>query len=870
MEAGKKLPIIRRFLQERSIDKQLLILEEKALLKEYDAIGVCLDWIEEHASDLFDPMLFEDGFKSNLEKWRILSNILDHAVTLKKGSPPVFKTFKPSFLQERVAFWQRDLEFTTLPGCDFYNRKTTMDFDVGLNKLFVQCREKISAIISPFLPALAVADQDTVREQLKEMNLAVNKMTVWDPDRLLAQQKLNILTDLYKINSLRNLEIPQDDGSHLSYFSLMDTSGGALEKISLITKESVVVQLSLLNAAGVTTLDEYSDQRDQFKLTIQAILKLPKQGDAKEVQREAMALNISRMLGLMTTRSTMVSHQGLPALFIPLDDIRLLKEVATVKTRQARLFLSKQYTHYSMINPVGEGLQSNRFIDDFGHGLGLFYLCSDTDVIGGDNQKKGLKENGLYIFDQVLTHKNKLGLDSGFSIKPIRFLNKHTQHNRTLIEDASIDSSFASMMQLKKEQKKLTQYCAQVAFIHSKKIRQLEKVYSRTKESLIRKELREEIKLVRTLMNDARTLKAVVHDRIKKIDDVMPSSGPDLDLKLIKQTFIVELLLNKPILFADDGRPYQFPWTNRNKNRAFSIMLLDGRPEFVKITFDKHIPEDVLAMIRRLSNSDSPIRHSKKELLIRVLDLQALNEASLFPEQQGKLVIGENYLHPDDLDVIKKAYGEGHQTKIIKTINKYRMDFSNHSHEMYSQLNGIRMVEMTLKEHIASAKDKGFGMHVLRKFHFDVQQKLQQMMRLESLPAQITEAFNAALLFDQVSQFNAVVITALKKGKVTNPVFLEFLDLCLDKVRKANDHFSAKVLSAELDALANTTIQTLKKSIQKRELADLLFSVNGAKGAASCFPDVDHVVSQVGAQIPADINATKIGAIVSTSILVRY
>lgn len=820
MSPDQKIRIIRRFLREKTSEP--LRIGDADVLRDYNDIGVCLDWIEEHAADIFDITTFE----ANLEKWNIFLNILGQGVKLEKGSPPALKSAETSLLEGPVAFWRRDLQLSHLPGCDYYHRNTTMVAHAdGLNTLITRSKEKMQPIIRSFLPSLDINNHQQVQKEIEKLSAKAGALPEGGVERTTTEQKLAILTDLNKINLLQSIDIPQEGSPALHYCTLAEAAGGVTEKVSLIKRDKVIEQLQKLDAAVMTTPREYADQRDGFKLSTQAILKLPKHSKIEEVQREAMALNLSRILGLTTTQSTMVSYRDKPALFVPFDDICLLKEVSTGKVMQAYLFSTGKYTHYSTLNPVGEGMQPEQFIDDFGGALGLFYLCSDTDAIGGYSQNKALKGNNLFIFDQVLTYKDKLGLDSRLSMQPISFFTRHMRHdqgrNRTLIEDASFDSSYESVMQLKSKQLELSQYCARVVHLHNTRLRELDGLYERTSDRKSRQKFSDEISLVTALRDDAVLLGAKIDERIKKIDGILPGASKGLDPGLSKQALVLELLVNRPRLYTDDGRPYRAPWTTRNTINILRVTPVGGQLDRVKIEFSKAIPPDVLAMIKRQGNMDLQIGPTGKEVLISVQDLQALNEKILFPELQGGIIAEKNYLDPVDIEVIQASYDIGHRGRIINAINDYRVRMGA-AVSVDDKLACMQEVEDALKEYIDTAKDKGFGMHMLKKFHFDVQQRLQTMMPSEGRPAQINAAFSAALKLDQISQFNRVVKEAIRQNKVTDPAFLGFLGACVDKVGEARDHFSACALSAELAEQADVTIRELQRPLQQQQLAQLL------------------------------------------------
>ncbi|WP_133127955.1 hypothetical protein [Legionella nagasakiensis] len=810
MNDVQKRQFIRQYLQKRSVDPRIDI--DDAALGGYQLI---LDRINLIARE--HPVFFA-RMTENPERCPLLETILTAACHFEAGSPPVLRGIDDA----RLRMATRELELTTLPGCDYYARETTSPPDEGLNGVIAASRAKLRPIIGGFAPDLNLANNEAVLAKIRELEGVVKAAAEGSPEKALAEKRLTILQDLNKINRLTPMVIPQEGSPPLQYCVLAEATAGVTEKVSLVSRARVEEQLGHLTAAaGVTTLDQYHDHRAEFKLGTQAILKLPKHGKVKEVQREAMALNVSRILGLDTTQSTMLTlYGGRPALFVPFADIRLLSDVARGKTMQARLGSRGEYSHYSTINSVGAGLQANRFVEDFGNSLGLFYLCSDTDAIGGYNQNKALRGNHLFIFDQVIMLDNKLGLDSRLSMQPISLITKHTRHdqgrNRTLIEDSSMDSKFASLMQLKAEQEKLSAYFTQVAGVHQRKIDELQdRLRVRGFDRDVRNNLEATLKEVRLLRDDALALRTRVHERINRIDAILPRNDARVGPELLKKTLVLEKLVNNPVLFADDKRAYRNPWVHRNGNRVTNIAP-GGSPQHLRITFSSKIPDDMIAMLRRWTDSrSSPIRRSDKEIEILQEDLQRLTEAAMFPEHYLELT-RSNYLDVNDLRVMQRGYGEGHRTRIIAAIESY-----NATRPMTTEAACRLMSDMeeTLKGYIATANDKGFGMHVLKKFQFDQQQKLQRLMPDEQRPAQINEAFSAALKLDRVEEFNAVVREAVKRDRLTDRIFTDFLQRCIDDAATASAdphaHFRAIELSRGLQEAATAAIMQLQQPIAR-------------------------------------------------------
>lgn len=660
--------------------------------------------------------------------------------------------------------------------------------------LIIQCMGKLSGFAPEFsINNAMITHQIAQLTHLKQSTKSLN------------QEQLNLLyllEDLKKLHSLQPMEIPQEPpNSPLVYYILADSVGGVTEKLSLINASSLKAKLENLLGTNTVTMENYGEVRDQFKLGTEAILKLPKHGNVLEVQREKMALDISNILGLQTTKSTLMDYNGKPALFIPFDNITLLREVATGKTMQARLGSFKKYSHYSTINPVGEALQANAFINEFGHSLGLFYLCSDTDALGGYNQNKALKDNRLFIFDQVISLDDKLMLDSRLSMKPIKLISHHTRHdqgrNRTLIEDASVENKFQALMALKNKRHEIGNYCSTVINRHQTTLSDLSIAVRQPHTKREMKKLINKIKLVKKLLSDAEKLKIKLLQRIDKIDAIFPKS--EADPTVIQQALLLEKMLNHPVLFSEDGRPYSNPWANKNTIKALTIVDdLDGT---INIKFNSNIPNDVIQMIQRQMGEQTSGSWicSEKELKMSKDRLLLLNESTLFPEHDCHFDAEKIYLSVDDLEVIQHGYRGRNHHKIIALIDGYNKDLLKDPISTLDHMDAIEIKLNTIKENL---KNKGFIKHVLKKFHFDAHHIQQLMISDVNKRETINQAFNAALKLDQVSLFSQVVREAIRQDKLDDPVFSNYLTTCIEESNAAIDHFSALKHSENLKKCA--------------------------------------------------------------------
>lgn len=815
MNAEQKKRIMKRYLMEKSKTPIEAILGDDALIP-YAALDRLLDYIEHSNQDLFDVTSLETDPK----QWKRLVDIIDYATRFTPGSPPVLISVNEQNANFGIQYWRNARDIRQLPRDDYYTRQTNTQttLDTELQQQITESRAKLYALLQtvPNTNTLNPADITQVQSQINNLLGQIEALPDNNPQKFTLVKHFNILVDLNKINQLQQINIPQDNGSELKYCILAESMGGVTEKVSLISLSTAKTQLTNLCAKNELSIDNYNAARNDYKLSTDAIIKLPKHGNIKEVQHEAMALNISRIMGLDTTSSTTISHNGQPALFVPFDNIKLLSEFSSGKTFTAGLGITGQtYTHYSTITPVGAGIQADRFVDDFGDALALLYLCSDTDAIGGYCQNKALKDSkSLFIFDQVIMNENKFILDSRLSLQPDQFIMKHTRHgqgrNRTLIEDSTMVSKFASIMHLRDTDNKIIQYANHTSLKHHQRANVIKQSLRSVLSTEARTKLTAELKEVELLATDAEKIRDKIQERIKDINDVLPKTTGNISYDELRQALIVEKLIHNPVLFSDDGRPYKNPWTTRQTNNVESITDLGNGS--VQLRFKSKVPAEMISFIRRRSGANTMTNSSAKVISMSREDLNALSEDVLHPEHRLSLEPNTDYLAIADLLIIKSAYDEGHKTRIINLISSYRATMNNPAKLPTEKLATISKTETELKELILSAKDKGMGMHVLKKFHFDAQQQLQKLMNPAYIPANINQAFSAALKLDRVSEFNHTVQEALVQNKLSNPHFSEFLNSCIQRAAQATNHSEAKEQSKALANEAYDVTQRLQQT----------------------------------------------------------
>lgn len=724
-----------------------------------------LDYIAKNASRLFHfPNIDTEPMQ-----WKKLVELIDSGI----GATPTtasdeFKVNTQEFLAKIVSYQNEQL-IASLPQDTYYERVTKpVEFDKEFNALMTSSQSKLRQLIC--------TAPDTLKQQL--------------------------LIDLSVLEKLTLLSIPQENQPDaIFYCTLAIPTEGVTAKIALAEYLKVKSQLQQLCNAEPLTVASYCKNREQYCLRMDAILKLPKHGKIQEVQHEALALNISRMLGLDTTRSTLVSHNERPALLIPFDSIQLLREFASGK--EFNPYLGKAYTHYSTMKPIGEGVQANQFTDDFGALLGLIFLCSDPDTIGGNCQNKALRNGrSLYVFDQILMADTHFALDSRLCLQPVQIVWKHTRHglgrNRTLIEDSSTTNKFASLLQLIQKGPLISQYLSQVASTYHQRSQQVSASHETTH--------------VLALEHDVLELNKVVEKRLIALRTIFPKTSGIIKTEDIGQAFLLEKLLHGGVLFSDDGRPYRQPWTENHNNPLQSVHELDNNR--LEIRFTTEINLELLSMLQRQSGVVITLNPNKNALQLSRADLYTLGEDALYPEHSLELRTQHNYLLSNDFNVLKNAYAQRDITEALTIITSYLHRMNSSLHSVNEKIQMMSQTEQSLKSLISDASDKGFALHTLKKFYFDQQQQLQKLIPPHLQP-KLNQAFSAAFKLDRISIFHTVVKEAVLRNKVESPLLREFLDVTIVSATAKNLP-EAQEQSAALRNQAELTLQQLSISALSR------------------------------------------------------
>ncbi len=555
------------------------------------------------------------------------------------------------------------------------------------------------------------------------------------------------------------------------YYTLPNRNAqmGASEKILLISTEKF--QNSISN-------------RDELKPD--AILKLPKNNQATQVQSEAMALGIaSQALGLSAASATMVCFNNQPALFIPFDDMEPLTNFASSDIKIQRHTNRIDYED-STINPLGPGLTANLFVEDFGKAFALMYLTGDPDAIGGYNQNKGLQGRNLYVFDQAihchqgLFSSNLFAIDSRLRQKPIGMAvySRHTKgRNFSLIEDASISTKFDSLQYINNEKT--------IDYINSV-IMGLKAATRNVPEHLLAQHL--------ALIKSAENTKTTIRERMNTYSRMLPQTL-NAGHETIKNSLILENIISNPRLYSPTGRPYRSLFAHDEHTIKVLRINEDAATHYVTIQFSKNLdPQTLHRMVHHLGHVD----YNPKTQCLRInKELLENLENVFYPENDINLKHDIDYLSEIDTIHIAKAYHHSphYHNKIIEGYKNLK----SHTVSDNEVINILHRIREALKRPMLVASDKGndFNMHMIKRFEFEVQKEVQKIISRNISPERINsaelstiqdQAFRAAIQLDCIQEFNYACMAITKN--IANPEIqnqhIRFLQkyACLDLSNK--------------------------------------------------------------------------------------
>lgn len=809
-----------------------------------ELLSEAISKIDTDANDLLNL----DEVDRNHPRFKVFFSILDKAFILDLSATPWTLNYQEDKLISQI-------NLARIPDSNYVNRPVTYPVNADESQKKAYTNLFNIAMNVPRIKRVFDHSRSSIQLSIKNYEKQIGKEQ--DNKRKESLKKeLTLLQDLYKIEQLKLIKIPGQDGKESEFYSLSESVGGVTEKVSLISKSNALIKLDNLKNNAPNDLQEYLHKRNDYKLSVEGIIKLPKHGKTTEVQREAIALNISRILGLRTTNSNMVEYEGKAALYVPFDKIELLKEVAKGEEKTAFIpsslslkglkKIGEKYLHYSTISAVGNGLVSDKMIDDFGAAMGFSYLCNDTDFIGMENQNKAIVEGKhLYIFDQVIKTNKNMVLDSRLNLVPIG-MKRHTRHaqgrNRSIVEDSTTSTKLDSIIRLLDKKEEINAMLNHEEAIHKANIDTIQKAINSVKsQKKVDKKLlqslenhRKEVVLLRNdLVKVRKTINARMTSLLVNFPQFNKRSMHRAALNENKQTvmhsLILEKLANDPVLFAKDGRPYKNPWTYRNYNRIKSIETNNG---MVNLTFEK-LDRNKLAFILQQAGID--IRKCKKRwntIQIPIEELGKITETSIFPELEA-FDDTKDYLSIQRLLHIRNSYpSAASSNKGIAKIAHYHTTFKRLPEDsLLKKANLIKSTIDAVQKLCSNSRNKGFLKHLELNLQLDAQQKLRILIKQKypdlNLDEKIEEAFSAALKLDRLNDFNQVFIAFV----ANSPSFEQiegYLDSCINCGQSATDYNNAKTSSNNLKAnsltlfkqITPSSTSVMMRGLSKRGFAD--------------------------------------------------
>ncbi|KTD56348.1 coiled-coil protein [Legionella santicrucis] len=804
-------------------------------MERYEWIGQSIEYINTNLFSI-DKLTHEDS------EYKDFVRLVGQAVDFNDDIPPNIIGYDGDALEDEVEL----LKFKSLT--NYTNRVTKsppLSEDVALSTLKDNALKVLSNVVKTVLPN---ADILSTPKKLKE---AIDWFEKKHEEEKNSDEKakfksiLSLLKNIDKISKLEVIDIPNEQGKPSRFCTMAESAGGVTEKISVTPREEVTAKLQKIVENGGNFIlntqeggnfikgskfpyDAFKEYTSACELKTKGILKLPKHGKTIEVQREAIALNIARILGFETTKSTMVNHNGKAALYVPFDNIQLMKEFAQGETQRVIVpsgitkirTIGDPYLHHSTITPVGNGLHCDTTLNDFGDKAAFSFLCNDTDFVGAYNQNKAIiRGKDLYIFDQVIMSSDKMDFDTRLSMIPTG-VKRHSRHNqgrnRSLIEDSSFDAKFDGVIHLLNNQERINAMMDNIIETHDSNLKstqqeinslnQIEPLGRKQKERLTF--LTEQQGELLKLKKDAETIKGTINNRFDTMFKNFPSMNkapmtPALFLKHkdeIKPALELEKLVNNPVLFSDDGRPYRHPWTTRNSIR---ITAIEESGENMRLTFSEFKRERIINILRSAGVNLDLCKKNGNTLIIPKEELKIINENSIYPERAPFIADSKkkDYLDMNSIKLMSAGYSGNNFNFAKKLIGHYQ------AHILLNKEKPARQVEVMYDTLHAIKGNPGFAKHLELKLQLDIQQKLRpiilKLITVEELQVgmkgKLAQAYEAAVKLDRLNDLNHVLMRFVKNPVNTNQkALIEYLDNCIKYGASATDYNTAKVESLAL------------------------------------------------------------------------
>lgn len=574
----------------------------------------------------------------------------------------------------------------------------------------------------------AFTNRKTIKDEMDSemlqfiLNAQKNLKTLLNTINLKDQDREEINKQLKKIQTLNRLNIPTQTGLQ-TYYSITDSVGGVTEKTCLIDQAFLRKQLTILS--NVKNVEEFKKN----KIQINAILKHPKAGKVEEVQREALALNIARVLNFKhVTESTMVYHDTgngrYPCLLVPFGEMDLLTQsVENASSSKGRL----KKDHFQSV-------------EDFGKYSAFFMLCADPDFMGKSCQNKGLTPGipkELYIFDQVFMSAQHLGLDRAFNIAPTNiysdmpnFIARHFMgRNKTVINDSSFGEKIQSAIEILQKKDSIEAIFRAMYAVH----RNQKDPHS----TLLRQDTLNCFNNFNKRIRSIKKLFPSIKVNKKAVDILDLAQNPQEDsLKLLKKSMLITQLVNKTQLFDKYGKPYRAPFFSNPSTYVKSVAIEGDK---VSISFSRTwgnpLSENKKALLQQYGFN---VSEDGKSATISKAKLLELNENIYFKEQEDSIDLNYSYLNPQKIKLLGRNYkeDESNTLKVIKIIQK-----------------NLSPLETISRLRLLPFKNKGFAAHLEQCFWYENMKKIIKKAPSEDQKKELQKEFRRAKLNGELDKY---------------------------------------------------------------------------------------------------------------------
>lgn len=612
------------------------------------------------------------------------------------------------------------------------------ELESSTHGLIQKVMEKMSAAYQGLLTNVAC------RENLPDSLTSLTVVELSSLSKRLAESKsderylASVMKDYCHLKQLTGhvFTINTIDEEGVEYVELDEVIGGVTKKIGLCELKSLREQLAEIDTKDVVSLKvAYQMNGSLLAIGCQAMFKYPKKDDIKELLREALALNLSRTLGLETTRFQVVEVQGKPSLFIPFDKITLLSQLASGEIKKADFgFSGKEYQEHSLMNPLAEGIFPEHVTDDFGKAFALFFLCNDPDFIGGELQNKAMLNNGLYVFDLLFKESTYLQADADFHLNPngaLAALSRHTcGRNRLLINDSDHTTKLRSVRR--------------VLQLHKRGF--FSQIFAKARDDIQQGYIATEVDVLMGCMDK---LEATLGKRIEQLK--LLASPVELDKGLAAFNSKRKLFLyaiNAGCWYNDDGKPYRYPFVEKSvvSSERFGLESNDN----VVLYLDGLTEERRVFIRRRCKAAGITCELNDNTIRMKKAELETFELEEFYPEFNQAVSLRARYLVEADWVYFQKQYAASeHHQQMLDIMKGFCQDRTTADVPVRVKLTIDNIV--AIDELIKRYGLDGFSAHLRRQLLLDTLQfiLLSQKTNYPELTQVVTQViqYDCALLF---------------------------------------------------------------------------------------------------------------------------